>query len=122
MSEEEPIIRPNWNQDPSVRGSRLSVYNIMEFHLAGDKPDEIAGVFGISVGDAQAAVEYIELHREELLPVYNTIIERHRRGNPPEIEAKLAKSHEKFMSLKAQLESENSDAAKVGSGDSRLAG
>ena len=118
----KPIIFSNFSGAPSVRGTRLSIYSIMDFYLAGDRVDFIAESFGIGLEDAQAAIQYIDEHREELMPRYSEILERNRKGNPPHIEALFAKSHEKLMRLKAEFDRINADKPTTGVVDARIAG
>jgi uncharacterized protein (DUF433 family) len=101
---DEPIICDNRNGTPSVRGTRLTVYNIMDHHLAGRSAASIGEFYDIPKGDAQAAVDYIDAHLSELMPTYQRDLERNRRGNPPHIEAMFAESHKKLMRLKEDLE------------------
>jgi len=100
---DEPIIRENRNGTPSVRGTRLTVYNIMDHHLAGRPATSIAEFYGIPLGDAQAAMDYIDAHLGELMPKYQRDLEWARRGNPPHVEAMFAESHKKLMRLKEDL-------------------
>jgi uncharacterized protein (DUF433 family) len=109
MSDEEPIIR-DWCGIPAVRGSRLTVLHIMDHTEAGRSTEWIAEFYRIPTADAQAAVDYIRQHHEELLPRYLKALERNRRGNPPHINAILAKSHEKLMRLKAEIDRRREEA------------
>ena len=119
---EEPIIRPNFSGTPSVHGTRLSIYSIMDFHLAGDSAQFVAESFGIGLEDAQAAMQYIDEHREELMSRYLEILERNRRGNPLHVEALFGKSHEKLMRLKAEFDQINAQKPLIGATDVRVAG
>ena len=49
-----------------------------------------------------AALEYIEQHKHEVLAEYERILGRERRGNPPELQAKLDKIHEEFQAMMAE--------------------
>ena len=118
---DEPIIRPNFSGAPSIRGTRLSVYSIMDFHFAGDPPEEIADAFRITLDEARAAMTYIDEHKEELMPRYQEILDRNRRGNPPHIEAMLRQSHEKFVRLQAEFARKKAVAAQVGATDAPIA-
>ena len=103
MSDEQPIIR-DWCGIPAVRGSRLTVLHIMDHTEADRSTAWIAEFYRIPLGDAQAAVDYIRQHRDELMPRYLQALERNRRGNPPHVNAILAESHEKLMRLKDEIE------------------
>jgi uncharacterized protein (DUF433 family) len=115
---DQPIIRENHNGTPSVRGTRLTVYNIMDHHLAGRQPAWIAEFYDISLADARAATDYIDAHLDELMPRFERDLECARRGNPPHIEAMLAESHKKLMRLKEDVERKAAGEAR----DARAAG
>lgn len=112
---DEPIIRDNQDRTPSLRGTRLTVFNIMDHHLAGRSVVSISGFYDIPIGDAQAAMDYIDAHLGELMPAYQRDLERKCRGNPPHIEAMFA---EKLMRLKEDLEHKESGETR----DARAAG
>jgi uncharacterized protein (DUF433 family) len=118
MSDGEPIIRRNGNHAPAVRGTRLTVYSIMDLYFAGETPEAIAEFFRIPLGDAQAGIDYIDAHMRDLMPHYRQMLQRDRQGNPPHIEAILAQSHEKLMRKKQELEQQRLR----GAGDARAAG
>jgi uncharacterized protein (DUF433 family) len=77
---------------PEIEGTRITVYNVMDFLKHGDSAESIARDLLISVEEAQAAIDYIAAHREEVDAEYATIMERVNRGNPPWVEALLAKT------------------------------
>ena len=113
-----PIIRNNRNNIPAVRGTRLTVYNIMDHSLAGRTAAWIAEFYRITPEDAQAALDYIAEHNLELMPKYQRDLEWARRGNSPEVEALFAESHRKLMRLKEELDQKqvrgNQDARAAG--------
>jgi len=49
------------------------------------------------VQNVQAAVDYIREHEDEVMEVHRSIEERNARGNPPQIEAKLAQARAKRL-------------------------
>jgi hypothetical protein len=59
----------------------------------------IAELFDLSVDQIQAAVRYIEANKDDVVAVHNQIEERHAKGNPPELQAKLDASHARFMEM-----------------------
>ncbi len=84
----------NYGRGPQIAGSRITVYNVMDY--LGD-PDwnreSIALLFRLSSQDIQAAIDYIEAHREEVEAQYQRILERHRNYRyPPEVQAKVDES------------------------------
>ncbi len=46
-----------------------------------------------------AAVRYIEEHRDEVMADYQRILDRDARGNPPKLQAKLDAGHERFLAM-----------------------
>lgn len=119
MSDErqEDIIRP-FQGMPAIRGTRLTLYHIMDDYVARRPVEQVAEFYKLPVGDVVAAYSYIQQHEAEMKPQYEKMLERNRRGNPPHIEAILAKSHEKLMRRKAEL-----DRKRAGElGDARAAG
>ena len=57
----------------------------------------------------QAAIDYIEAHREEVEAEYQRIIDRHRNYKyTPEVQAKLDASHRKFVAFVQELRSQKS--------------
>jgi hypothetical protein len=57
-------------------------------------------VLGISSSEVQAALAFIEKHKQEVLADYQAILERHAQGNAPEIEVLRKQSHAKLLALK----------------------
>jgi uncharacterized protein (DUF433 family) len=84
---------------PEIAGTRITVYDVVEYQKAGRNRDEIAALFDLSSQQIEAAVRYIEEHRDEVLAAYDRNMERIRRGNPPEIQAKLDAGHERFLDI-----------------------
>jgi uncharacterized protein (DUF433 family) len=84
---------------PRIEGSRITVYDVLEYHGKGWHRDEIASLFDLSSQQVEAAIRYIEEHRDEVMATYGKIMERINRGNPPEIQAKLDAGHERFLAM-----------------------
>ena len=81
------IIDPG--RGPEVAGTRITVYDVMDFTRRHAAAAEIAAEFGLTLEQVAAATRYIEEHRAEVEAEYQTILERNARGNPPEIQALL---------------------------------
>ena len=76
--------------DHRIAGTRITVWDVLH-HLENDWPlDEIAEVLGLADRQVQAAVDYIHAHQDEVVKVHQQIEERNARGNPPEVQDKLA--------------------------------
>jgi uncharacterized protein (DUF433 family) len=113
MTSDEPIIRNNRNNTPAVRGTRLTVYSIMDNYFDGETAESIAEFYRISFEEAAASIDYINSHMVELMPDYRKMLETDRQGNPPHIEAIFAKSHEKLIRLKAEFDAKRVEAHDV---------
>jgi uncharacterized protein (DUF433 family) len=74
---------------PEIEGTRITVYDVLDYHLDGWHRDMIADTFDISSGQVEVAIRYIDEHRDEVMAVYQKMLERDARGNPPELQAKI---------------------------------
>src|SRR5437660_879232 len=117
MSDCEPIIRP-FGSSPAIRGTRLTVYSIMDNYFSGETSEAIAEFYHITLEEAQAATDYIDQHMAQLMPRYRKMLQREREGNPPEIERLFERSREKLIRIKAELERKRAGEAR----DARVAG
>ena len=61
---------------PRVAGSRITVYDILDYKQAGWGRDEIAALFDLSSRQVDAAVRYIEEHQDEVMAEYEAILAR----------------------------------------------
>ena len=84
-----PIEIHDRGRGPELKGTRITVYDVVYYHLKGRSPNYIAAVLGIATDEVQALLDYFEAHREEVLAWHYKIEERNARGNPPEIEERL---------------------------------
>ncbi len=82
---------------PEIEGTRITVYDIMDYYKHGEHHTYIATALGIGSAQVLCAIRYIEAHEDEVMADYQRILQRHARGNPPEIQKKLDEAHEKFM-------------------------
>lgn len=89
----------NRGRGPEIEGTRITVFDIWDYAKQNWHRDKIAVWLRISSVQVAAALEYIEQHKEEVLAQYERILERNRRGNPPELQAKLDKIHEEFQAM-----------------------
>lgn len=88
----EPVIIDR-GRGPEIKGTRITVYDVLDYTTKNWHHTAIAALFRLSSRQILAAIDYIEQHRDEVMPVYEALLERDRRGNPPEIQAKLDKIH-----------------------------
>lgn len=59
---------------PEIAGTRITVYDVMDYVQKGWRSDQIAGLFRLPLEDIQVALQYIKDHKEEVLTVYQRIL------------------------------------------------
>jgi uncharacterized protein (DUF433 family) len=84
---------------PEIKGTRITVYSILDFVILGWHRERIADFFKLHPEEVEAAMEYIRDHTLQVMRNYVKILERSEQGNPPELQAKLDASHKKFLEL-----------------------
>lgn len=78
----------NRGRGPEIAGTRITVFDVMDYYKHGWHRDQIAMLFRLSSRDIQAAIDYIEEHKAEVKAEYDQILERHRNYKyPPEVQA-----------------------------------
>ena len=83
----------NRGRGPEIAGTRITVYDIMDYLADGWHRDEIARLFRLSSRDIQAAIDYIEEHRNQVQAEYQRVLQRHRDYEyPPDVKEKLDRS------------------------------
>ena len=75
-----------------IDGTRVTVWNVLHYLENGWSEEETANALGLSAEQVRAAVAYIDEHRLEVMAVHRQIEERNERGNPPDVEARLART------------------------------
>jgi uncharacterized protein (DUF433 family) len=94
----------NRGRGPEIEGSRITVYDVMDYSQQGWHRDRIAALFRLSSQDIQAALDYIAAHQEEVTATYHNIRTRHERyPYPPEVKAKIAASRQRAQTRLATL-------------------
>jgi uncharacterized protein (DUF433 family) len=88
---------------PEIAGTRITVYDVLQYHQTGWHRDLIADTLELSSQQVEAAIRYIEDHRDEVMAAYEKNMERIRRGNPPELQAKLDAAHERLQARLREL-------------------
>jgi uncharacterized protein (DUF433 family) len=89
-----------------IAGTRITVWDVLHYLENGWETAEIAELLRLSREQVQAAERHIEQHREYVMAVHRQIEERNARGNPPAIEAKLAKTKAKMEEWRRQRQTE----------------
>jgi uncharacterized protein (DUF433 family) len=91
---------------PKIEGTRITVYAIFEYLEMQRSREWIAALLGLSSRQVQAAIDYIDEHRAEVLADYQKIADRIRQGNPPWVQERLREAREKFQARKARRQAE----------------
>jgi uncharacterized protein (DUF433 family) len=96
---------------PELAGTRITVYDVLDYHDLGWHRDMIADTLELSSEQVEVAMRYIEEHRDEVMADYAEILARDARGNPPTLQAKLDRAHEKLQAKLRELrEAKNREA------------
>src|SRR5712691_9003008 len=78
---------------PEIEGTRITVYDVMDYLQEGWRYDQIAGLFRLPPDDIQAAILYIEAHHAEVMVDYQQILTRHSQAHgQPQASAEVALS------------------------------
>jgi uncharacterized protein (DUF433 family) len=84
---------------PEIAGTRITVYDIIDYHKTGWHRDMIADTLELSSEQVDVALRYLEEHHEEVMAAYEKNMDRIRRGNPPGVQMKLDAAHERFVAI-----------------------
>ena len=80
---------------PEIAGTRITVFDVMDYLKHGWHRDRIAALFRLSSRDVQVAIDYIESRREEVEADYRGILERHHSYQyPPDVRVKVERCRE----------------------------
>ena len=97
---------------PEIRGTRITVYDVVDYWKDGWRYDQIAGLFRLPPSEVQAAIAYIEEHEEEVMADYRAIVKRHeelrRRYHTPEIQRKITRNRRKLRAKLAEIRARGS--------------
>ena len=80
-----PPIIIDRGRGPEIAGTRLTVYDLLDYVEAGWTSSDIAAFFRLSTGEVEAVVSYIDSHREAVATEVRRIEERRMRGETPPI-------------------------------------
>ncbi|ETX07320.1 DUF433 domain-containing protein [Candidatus Entotheonella palauensis] len=96
----------NRGRGPEIEGTRITVYDVLDYAKHGWHRDRTAALFRLSSRDIQAAPDYIQQHKEEVAANYKHILERQKHHTyPPDIEAKIHASRERAKARIAAMKS-----------------
>jgi uncharacterized protein (DUF433 family) len=95
----------NRGRGPEIAGTRITVYDVLDYLGQGWHQTQIAALFRVSSEQIRAAADYIGEHRAEVLANYQRILDRHRNFQyPRDVEEKLAQCRMELESRKAALQ------------------
>ena len=105
----------NRGRGPEIAGTRITVFDVMDYLKHGWHRDRIAALFRLSSRDVQAALDYIETHRDEVEADYQGILARHRSHRySPDVQAKVDRCREaaerRLAEIRSRLSDEDRDA------------
>jgi len=101
----------NRGRGPEIAGTRITVYDVLDYSTKGYHPTIIASLFRVSSQQVEAALEYIDAHKDEVMAEYRQMLARAAAGNPPEVQAKEAASRAKLLARLAELRQARRDRA-----------
>jgi uncharacterized protein (DUF433 family) len=96
----------NRGRGPEIEGTRITVYDVLDYARHGWHRDRIAALFRLSSRDIQAALDYIDQHQDEVTANYQSM--RARQQNypyAPDIATKIAVSRQRAQARLAALQS-----------------
>lgn len=97
-----PIEIHDRGRGPELKGTRITVFDIIPYRLAGDSAERIATVFRtgypeLTAEHIEALIRYWDENRVEVMAVHEQLEARVARGNPAEVEAKLAENRSRMQ-------------------------
>ena len=91
---------------PEIVGTRITVYDVIDYWKEGWRYEQIAGLFRLPSDDIQAAIRYIEEHHDEVMNEYQRVFKRNRDARySPGVKEKLVRNHKKFQAKLAEIRS-----------------
>jgi uncharacterized protein (DUF433 family) len=100
---------------PEIRGTRITVYDVLAYLDEGFTPDEIASYLSLTTAQTAAAVRYVEGQRDRLTAEARRAEERRSEGNPPAVAEALEETSQRFQLFRQWLaerrRAENGSAA-----------
>jgi uncharacterized protein (DUF433 family) len=103
ITQEKPEIHDR-GRGPELKGRRFTVYDAMDYYLAGHSAEQVSKWLGnFSPDEIQTCYDYIEAHRAEVDVEYAKIMERINRGNSPEVLAIMERTRPQLEAKKAAI-------------------
>ncbi len=96
----------NRGRGPEIEGTRITVYDVLDYTRQGWHRDRIAALFRLSSRDIQAALEYIDQHHDEVMASYHRIGARQQEyPYTPDVAVKIAASRQRAHTRLAAIKS-----------------
>jgi uncharacterized protein (DUF433 family) len=100
---------------PEIEGTRITVYNVLDYRKIGWHRDRIAMFFRLSSDQIQVAIDYIDAHKEEVEADYNRIVERAKTYTyPPDVQIKVdamrSRADKRLEEIRARRRANGDDA------------
>ena len=94
----------NRGRGPEIEGTRITVYDVLDYVSHGWHRDRIAALFRLSSRDIQVALDYIDQHHDDVMTSYQRICAR-QKENPhaPDVAAKIAASRHQAQTRLAAI-------------------
>ena len=106
----------NRGRGPEIAGTRITVFDVLDFRKHGWHRDRIAAQFDLGSSQIQAAFDYIDAHKDEVLTQYQQILDRQK--NPPDVQAKLDQSKKRALARREELRAASSTGNGQNAGNS----
>jgi uncharacterized protein (DUF433 family) len=105
----------NRGRGPEIAGTRITIYDVMDYRKHGWHRDRIAAQFLLSSDQIQAALDYIEANKDEVEREYEEILAWQRNYKyPPDVQAKIdacrARAEKRLSEIRAKREGNGEDA------------
>jgi uncharacterized protein (DUF433 family) len=86
----------NRGRGPEIDGTRITVYDVLDYTRHGRHRDRIAALFRLFSRDIQAALDCIEQHHDEVMASYQRIRAcQQEYPYAPDVAAKIAASRQR---------------------------
>jgi uncharacterized protein (DUF433 family) len=96
----------NRGRGPEIEGTRITVYDVLDYTSQGWHRDRIAALFRLSSRDIQAALDYIDQHHDEVMASYQRIrVRQHGYSYTTDISANIAESRQRAHTRLAAIKS-----------------
>jgi len=103
----------NQGDGPKIEGTRITVYDVLEYLTKGRSREWIALTLGLSSCQVQTAIDYIHQHEAEVHAAYGLIMERMRQGNPAWVDERLRQNRSRFEAMLASCQSKGRSAGEA---------